>query len=291
MPSGARVCSHCGALNASDEARCHRCAKPLPGPVALAVGDLLASVGGTERLVVKAVALGCAVVFLLSVVGKGEVPIWPGQSVRPSELIRWGALVGGLDVEEPWRHLAAVFVHANALHLFSNMLALASFGRAAEDALGPGRFAVAFVLTGVLGFVVSDVFYRVAGGGAPLTMGASGAVFGALGVYAGEAWGRRSPEWKGRVTWALGYAALVFALFGFGAGSRFSVNHAAHIGGLGAGLALGYAFGKERGAHRRDRVFNGIAAGLLVLSVASVVASNTSPAWHYFRQYDDLQGE
>ncbi len=230
----------------------------------------------------KLFALVSVVVFLVSAVGQGEFPLWLGSSVRRSELVRWGALVAYLPWTEPWRHLAAVFVHVNGMHLLFNMLALSSFGRATEGGLGPGRFAVVFVVTGVLGFVASDLWYLLWYGLVPLTAGASGAIFGIIGAQAGEAWARRTADWKARVGRSVGLAVLLFLLFGLS--PSVAVNNAAHFGGLAVGLALGYLFGKERRPHLRDRLFNRLAAGVLALSVMSVVIGNWSPAWQLVRR-------
>jgi rhomboid protease GluP len=291
MATGARVCPHCGALNAADDASCYRCKQRLPGPVAGVARELFTTVLGHEYPMTKLFAILAGGVFLLGTVGKGEFPIWIGSSLRHSELVRWGVLVaheriiGPLAFTEPWRHLAAVFVHFNAMHIVFNMMALASFGRVTEGSVGPGRFAVIFVVTGVLGFVASDFWYLLWYGFVPFTAGASGAVFGIIGAQAGEAWARRMPDWKARVSRAIGLAIVLALLFGLS-----GVNNAAHFGGLFTGIALGYAFGKERRPHRRDKLFNRIAAGLLVASLASVLACNWSPAWEAERQ-SEIQRE
>ena len=285
MATGARVCPHCGALNAAEDASCYRCHQRLPGPLAGATRDLFTSVLGQEYPVTKVLAILSVAVFLLSTVGHGDFPIWFGSSVRRSELVRWGVLYAYLPFVEPWRHLAAVFVHFNAIHIVFNMMALASFGRVTEGSIGPGRFAVVFVTTGVLGFVASDFWYLFWYGLVPFTAGASGAVFGIIGAQAGEAWARRTADWKSRVSRAVGLAVLLFLLFGLS--GSVAVNNAAHFGGLFAGLALGYAFGKESRPHRRDKVFNRIAAGLIIASMASVLACNWSPAWQVVRQSEN----
>lgn len=236
----------------------------------------------------KLLAILTVAVFMLGTLGKPNFPIWLGDSVRASELVRWGALVGSLPWIEPWRHLAAIFVHFNAIHIVFNMMALASFGRVTEGATGSGRFVLIYVATGVVGFVVSDVWYLLWYGTIPfLTAGASGAIFGIIGAQAGDAWARRAPDWRSRVARSIGLAVMLFLLFGLS--RSVSVNNAAHFGGLFSGLAFGYAFGKERRAHRRDKLFNGIAAGLLVACVVSVAACNWSPSWQLLRQAEIQQ--
>ena len=290
MASGARVCPHCGALGSADAARCHRCGKALPGPLQAATKDLLTRTLGTEFPVTKLLVGLCLGVFVLGAMHQRSFPLWFGDSLRRSEMLSWGLLAPPWNHREPWRYLAAVFVHFNALHVAFNTLTLLSFGRPTEGAIRSGRFAIVFVLTGALGFVASDLWYELWYGMAAPTAGASGAVFGVIGAQAGDLWARRVPDWQNQVWRAVGYAVLLFVLFwSFGGG--LGVNNAAHFGGLAVGLGLGYAFGRERRALRRDKLFGWIGAVLVGLSVASLVASHFSPAWRIERQREIQLGQ
>ncbi len=281
MGVGSRVCPHCGALNASDERRCHRCAQTMPGPMRLALGELVKTGLGTEFPTTKLFIGLSTLVFLLSVLGKGPFPIW-GDGIRTSEALRWGALLVPSGWGEPWRHLSAVFVHASAVHLLLNLLALLSLGRAAEAALGWSRFTVAFVGSGFLGYLVSHAWYLLWGTRGALLVGASGAIFGVLGLEVGILLARRAWEARSRLWRALALAAVI--------GLLVPVNNSAHLGGLFAGLAIGYALGKERRGARHDRLFAWIAGALLVACVASVLLSTGSPQWRAARQYEIATG-
>jgi rhomboid protease GluP len=282
MGTGSRVCPHCGALNSVDEARCHRCERTLPGPLRSAAEDLVRSGLGTEFPVTRLLIALCVLVFLLSSLGKGPFPIWPSQGIRTSEAIRWGALLVPAVPGEPWRHLSAVFVHANALHLLLNMLALLSLGRGAEAALGWRRFTVAFVGSGWLGYLISHAWYAAWGGRGALLVGASGAIFGLLGVEAGLLLARRAWDARARLWRALGLAAVI--------GLMMPVNNSAHLGGLAAGLAIGYGLGRERLRQSHERVFGVLATALLLASLASVVLSTRSPVWRAEREYEIATG-
>jgi membrane associated rhomboid family serine protease len=78
---------------------------------------------------------------------------------------------------EWWRLLSSILLHANVLHVGSNLLALTVLGGVAERAYGHSRFLVLFVVAGAFGSVASLAHQSsmVAGGG---SIGASGAVFG-----------------------------------------------------------------------------------------------------------------
>jgi len=283
MSVGSRVCPHCGALNAVDEARCHRCSKAMPGPMRTALGDWVGTGLGQEFPVTQLLIGFSTLVFMLSVLGKGPFPLWMSDGVRTSEALRFGALLVPSGWSEPWRHLSAVFVHANALHLLLNLLALLSLGRAAEAAIGWSRFTVAFVGSGCLGYLVSHAWFVLWGTRGALLVGASGAIFGLLGLEVGILLARRAWEARSRLLRALALAAVI--------GLMIPVNNSAHLGGLLAGVAIGYALGKERRRAQHDRLLAGVAGVLLVACVVSVLLSAHSPQWRAARQYEIATGQ
>ena len=97
--------------------------------------------------------------------------------VTPSDL-GCGRGVGGLP---PWETVfTAMFMHASILHLGGNMLFLWIFGNNVEDAMGPIRFILFYLLGGVAALAL-----QVAVGPNSLapTVGASGAIAAVLGGY------------------------------------------------------------------------------------------------------------
>jgi rhomboid family protein len=72
-----------------------------------------------------------------------------------------------------WTLITALFVHANLLHLFGNMLFLYVFGNTLEDAVGPRRHLTIFVTGGLSGFILSLLFMPRGTG----MLGASAAIF------------------------------------------------------------------------------------------------------------------
>jgi len=76
---------------------------------------------------------------------------------------------------EVWRFLTSIFLHGGFAHLLSNMVALALFGTILESVIGSKRFLILFLVTGILANVVSVFIYSS-------SLGASGAIFGVLGV-------------------------------------------------------------------------------------------------------------
>lgn len=76
--------------------------------------------------------------------------------------------------------VSSTFLHGSWAHLLGNMLYLWIFGDNIEDLLGPGRYLLFYLLSGVLANVAHILANPVSG--VP-TIGASGAVAGVLGAY------------------------------------------------------------------------------------------------------------
>ena len=160
----------------------------------------------------------------------------------------WGApwlAAGAAEAEtmlwrEPWRAATALTLHAGTGHLLSNI----AFGTIAvlllAAVLGGGIAGAATLTTGILGNFASALIH----GPGHTAVGASTAVFGALGLLGGCSGARRVAVGDDRPMrrWTpLAAAAMLFALLGV-AGERTDV--AAHLGGLAAGAGLGAAVGR-----------------------------------------------
>lgn len=195
-----------------------------------------------------------------------------------STLVRWGALSGELAAHEPWRVLSACFVHIGYAHVVFNLLALVSFGPALERHFGSARLFVAFVLAGVVGFLCSLWWY--ADRPDVLTAGASGGIFGFIGLYAGALAARRVPQWGSLLVLQVGYSFLFFFVFG--------TNQAAHLSGLAVGFALGWLLERERRGGPRERAWTAAAVLFALASVGSVLASTASEVWVPMREYELL---
>ncbi|MCR6637040.1 rhomboid family intramembrane serine protease [Devosia sp.] len=135
------------------------------------------------------------------------------------------------------------FLHADWLHLLSNMLFLWVFGDNIEDAMGHLRFLVFYLACAVLA-ALAHLAFNLDGNG-PL-IGASGAVAGVMGAYI-----LLFPHARvfvlARIVipiplpvpafWMLGFWVLT-QLFYLVIGSQESVAWWAHIGGFVAGVIL-----------------------------------------------------
>jgi rhomboid protease GluP len=137
---------------------------------------------------------------------------------------------------EPWRALTALTLHADAAHVLSNALAGALFFGLVFRVLGPGCGAALVLSAGVLGNLANAWLHS----GAHVSVGASTAVFGAVGILAGMAGARgRHAVARRRRPWMTAAAGLaLLAMLGTG-GERTDLW--AHAFGLLAGGALGWA--------------------------------------------------
>ncbi|MDR7387008.1 MAG: rhomboid family intramembrane serine protease, partial [Armatimonadota bacterium] len=76
--------------------------------------------------------------------------------------------------------VTSMFLHGGWLHLLGNMLYLWIFGNNVEDAMGHGRFAVFYLLSGLAAAGLQVAFQPASS--VPM-VGASGAIAGVLGAY------------------------------------------------------------------------------------------------------------
>jgi membrane associated rhomboid family serine protease len=136
-----------------------------------------------------------------------------------------------------WTLLSANLLHANPIHLLLNLVALVIIGTLLERELGWARFA-GLCLAGAVAAMGLAVLLHPAG----VVVGISGVIF----AVAGRAVMRDPYRTRalGAVAWSLVPVGVIYTLLTPG------VSIGAHIGGLLAGLALGYAF-EQRTARRQ----------------------------------------
>ena len=152
-------------------------------------------------------------------------------SFQNADLLAWGSSYGPLlQAGEWWRLLTPSFVHGGLLHLVYNVVALGTIGYLIEPKIGSRRLVLTYVIAGVISVLIS-----VAWSPESVSVGASGAVFGLIGVGLGLL--RRAPaDARGEL---IGVAVL-FGLPGLLLGFLSPVtDNAAHLGGLLGGLLLG----------------------------------------------------
>lgn len=81
--------------------------------------------------------------------------------------------LSNLEKGRVWTLVAALFVHANVLHLFGNMLFLFVFGSTLEKTVGAPNLLVIFFIGGLTSFILGPAFLPRGTG----MLGASAAIF------------------------------------------------------------------------------------------------------------------
>jgi membrane associated rhomboid family serine protease len=144
------------------------------------------------------------------------------------------------QVGDYWRIFTAMFLHANILHIFLNMLSLFLIGSATELFYGKLRYLIIYLASGIVGGLATYFLMPAT----VLSVGASGAIFGVFGALGSfYIMNRRAlgPFGQGAIINWLFWLGLNLAL-GFAPGSNIAVSD--HIGGLITGLVLGFLLGR-----------------------------------------------
>jgi membrane associated rhomboid family serine protease len=101
--------------------------------------------------------------------------IVPARYSHP-EWARWL----GLNVDDYWPFLTSMFLHGGWAHVIGNMWTLWIFGDNVEDRMGPWRFLLFYLVTGLAAGLTH--YFTNLHSTLP-TVGASGAIAGVLGAY------------------------------------------------------------------------------------------------------------
>jgi membrane associated rhomboid family serine protease len=169
-------------------------------------------------------------------------------SFRTSDLLNWGANYSLLVRQGQWfRLVTSMFVHGGLFHLAMNTYGLLFAGLFLESMLGTGKFAFAYLFTGITASIVSILVHPNT-----VTLGASGAIFGLYGVLLVllfvKDFGRALTKDPLLINIAIfiGVNLLIGSL-------AIGIDNAAHVGGLLSGILLGAFFClavSNAGAHR-----------------------------------------
>ena len=180
--------------------------------------------------VVTIVLIGvCIVMFgLQQVVGAAFTHRMDLEAMTPqiSSLPKAGHI--GVAYGDWYRLVSSMFVHVSWIHLGMNMLSLWWIGVPVEARLGRTRYLLTYFTCGIAGSAASYASLQPYGS----SLGASGAIFGLLGVLAVLAY-RERLNMQPVITVIVLNLAFSFSVSG--------ISWEAHVGGLVAGLVLGVA--------------------------------------------------
>jgi rhomboid protease GluP len=259
------VCRNCGALVGAGESACAVCGfavdgaqaqgrqqqpgKPLPDPETMRFARAVLTRPSTFTFVF--LALNVFIFLLMSAAA-------PGGSENNEVLRAYGAKYNSLiNAGEWWRLVTPVFLHIGWIHLLVNMYSLFILGPYVEKLYGSARFVFFWIATGVAGVAASYLAsgsgmrggvmgrFLFRGGDGP-SAGASGALFGLIGVLFvfGIKFRRELPEGFKR---AFGTGMIPTILINLFIGYSIPyIDNAAHLGGFVAGALLALFVGYKR---------------------------------------------
>ncbi len=259
---GSVICTSCGVLVGVNDPTCYNCGRRNPG--LWGYGPALRSLGrdlGFVPIVIGATVILYVLSLVLSRQGSNI-----GFSPNSQALIILGAS-GAYPVFELgwwWTVITAGWLHGGPLHIFFNVLWIRQLGPEIANLYGPGRMVIIYTMSSVAGFTLSSVLglFPIPFFGAPLTVGASAAIFGFLGALVH--FGKRSGSSH------IGQAGMQYALFigimGFIPG--FGVDNAAHLGGFIGGYLASLIMDPLK-PERIDHI--AAAVGCLVITLAAII--------------------
>jgi len=164
-----------------------------------------------------------------------------------------------------WRWVTAAFIHFNPLHIIMNMWVLAQIGVLCERTIGSGIIGAGYVVTGVLGNVLSSEVnawrhhYEQ-------SAGASGAIMGLIGIAAAYAW---RTQQKGIARSLAVNVAFILVI-----GYFINLDNAAHLGGFVSGGIIGLLRARwpQRLPRWLDATLIGVSAAVSIAAFAIIRA-------------------
>jgi rhomboid protease GluP len=277
-----QLCPSCGHPAGSDEMVCTRCGTRLAGATVSKLGRGLRTLIPEGVPIASMVLLACCIgLYFVTVQQSYEAAgdDHPGGFKPVNEiLMRFGAMDPLLVLREGewWRLVTAVFLHGGVMHIAMNGYGFWVAGTTLEERFGRARVLVAFLLTGVAGYLVSAwVNYDPRTYYVTPHVGASGSVFGLMGLLVGHA-----IRYRGRAARELRERFVPWIIFGLLMGFLSSrVDNLAHVGGLVSGLGLGAVMADRDQARRLPSWMWNLAAvaALVVIVVCFLIAAQEPP--------------
>jgi len=168
----------------------------------------------------------------------GGVTVLAGFAVSNSEWITAGRVDGVLiRAGEWWRTITALTLHSGLRHILGNLIFGVMFGLFAGRLLGSGVAWLTILLAGASGNLLNTLLLD----SAHRSLGASTAVFAALGLVAGYVWRGKlmaQDRWPYRVGPIVGGFALLMYTGTGGENTDVGAHLMGFLCGLGAGILL-----------------------------------------------------
>ena len=188
---------------------------------------------------------------------------WLGAGRVDGALVREG---------EWWRLLTALTLHGGIKHILGNLVFGCLFGLFAGGLLGPGVAWLAIVVAGAAGNVLNVFFLDPA----HRSIGASTAVFAALGIVSGFVWRARLMTQE-RWAWRLGPIVGGMALLAYTGTGGPNTDVGAHLLGFAAGFGSGLLLARIPHVGRESRLQ--LVCGVLALALIFIAWTIGLAAW------------
>jgi membrane associated rhomboid family serine protease len=223
-------------------------------PVRTVVGGRQAS--GIDGLVTKILVAVNIAVFIAQQIGGAP---FDDRLVLASKFYNNGLGESiGVAYGQWYRLLTAMFLHVGIWHIAINMISLYIIGIQLERMIGRSRFVATYFVTGLAGSAASYLFLPRLGA----SEGASGAIFGLVGALLVLGW-RQRYDVRLLVFVIVANIAVDFGIAG--------IDWHAHIGGLIAGLVLGFVFAYAPRAWRSRQTWKDARTVLPVVASAALL--------------------
>ena len=209
---------------------------------------------------------GLVALFLLNI----AFLVWVEAAGGPhSDVMRFfGAVQPSLLRQgEYYRLVLAIFLHFGFRHFIANMLTLLALGPIVVRVLGTGRFLLIYVVSGIVGNLLS---FLVRPDVESVRAGASGAVLGLIGALVGARMKVRHLFPSRFKRWHIVAAGAV--LYAWIAGTGHA-DHIAHLGGALGGFLMALLLplpssSDREGERRRSFWFTGMATAIFTIALA-----------------------
>ncbi len=172
-------------------------------------------------------------IFIFNIIMFGLQTIYP-------QLTSWGAKRSDMILEGRQLHrlLTPVFLHGGIGHLMANSYSLKSMGVNVEMAFGPSRLLATYLVSGIMGNVMSAIQSPNP------AVGASGAIFGLVGAYYTflarnqQLFGYTGQMQKDALIETIGFNLLLGM-------TNPMIDNWGHIGGFVGGVGMAYLIGPK----------------------------------------------
>ncbi|MCQ9209097.1 rhomboid family intramembrane serine protease [Granulicatella seriolae] len=174
--------------------------------------------------------ISAANIFLLIQVVLFILMSFAGGSTDVRVLVNFGAKFNPyIQLGEYWRFITPIFLHIGFEHLFMNSILLYFLGNQLENIIGRWRFATLYLLSGILGNLMSFAFSTA------VSAGASTSLFGLFGLIIYLSY-KHSYIYSFRQLGATyGFLIAINVVFGFFGGN---IDVYGHMGGLIGGFLI-----------------------------------------------------